>query len=1000
MCSIAEDETVRTMAALDSVCTAQEGEELDFATHKLFGEVCVMDEELDWISQLPNEVLINIVCRLNLADAIRTSVLSRSWRNLWKSAVSVLDFDASQELLAIRQLHPDVAVRTLREKRRWYMDWVNGVVTQMQQSCSRLTKFRVSFNLPGKCNSEGDIDRWLNFAISKRVESLHLSFDYEMRDFLNYVFSEECYNHIKTPAGMDDIRNLRSLRLSYVDVQCEILEHFIANCPVLEELVVNWSLRITKLKVVGSSHSPLRLKHLEVRYYLFLESLEIDHAPHLERLIYVGSGCLEEVRIGNCPSLVDMTLDNGFICNQTFRSLPGCASRLVSLFVKVNGLRESFSDFAEHSNLERLTLQVLNGTYSSMLGLISLVNVCPRLHTLQLFLHTSRISRRLRRRVDVVKVRRDSIKVVEVAGFRGYVVEYEFVEYVMEYFVGLERIVIDWSTALVFDGLECSTMSSSSEPQNPPPEQEAVSKKAAKKEAAKQEKLRKKAEAAALSKAASSLSVDDAEDPLAGNYGDVPLKDQQSAHEADVSSWTAVGELNADLKDKDILIRGRVHAVRPVGKNMAFVVVRQSGCTVQCVVTAQPDVVSRQMVKFVSGLSTESVIDVHGKVSVPSVEIKGATQQVEVQVKKLYCLSRAMPTLPISIHDASRSEKEIEEALEAGEKLVRVNQDTRLNYRVLDLRTATSQAIFKIESRVKLAFMNFMDSEGFDDVTTPKLIAGSSEGGAAVFRLDYKGEPACLAQSPQLHKQMAVAGDFGRVFVVGPVFRAEDSNTHRHLCEFTGLDVEMEIKSHYSEVMDIVDRLFVTIFDTLNNEKYKPLLEAIDKQYPFEPLKYLRQTLRLKFEDGIQMLKDAGVEVDPLGDLNTETERRLGELVLKKYNTEFYILYGYPSNIRPFYTMPCHDDPRYSNSFDVFIRGEEIISGAQRIHVPDLLEQRAKECGIDVSTISTYIDSFRYGMHPHGGFGVGLERVVMLFCGLNNIRKTSMFPRDPRRLTP
>ncbi|KAG2329080.1 hypothetical protein Bca52824_000260 [Brassica carinata] len=294
---------------------------------------------------------------------------------------------------------------------------------------------------------------------------------------------------------------------------------------------------------------------------------------------------------------------------------------------------------------------------------------------------------------------------------------------------------------------------------------------------------------------------------------------------------------------------------------------------------------------------------------------------------------------------------------------------------------------------------------GFVSIHTPKLMAGSSEGGSAVFKLDYKGQPACLAQSPQLHKQMAINGDLRRVFEVCPVFRAEDSFTHRHLCEFVGLDVEMEIHRHYSEIMDLVDELFVFIFTELN-EKCKKELEAVGKQYPFEPLKFLEKTLRLTFEEGIQMLKEAGVEVDPLGDLNTESERKLGQLVLEKYKTEFYILHRYPTAVRPFYTLPCADNPLYSNSFDVFIRVnilltcEEIMSGGQRVHIPEVLEKRAVECGIDVKTISTYIDSFKYGSPPHGGFGVGLERVVMLFCALNNIRKTSLFPRDPQRLSP
>lgn len=546
-------------------------------------------------------------------------------------------------------------------------------------------------------------------------------------------------------------------------------------------------------------------------------------------------------------------------------------------------------------------------------------------------------------------------------------------------------------------------MSSSENSRNPePPEQDGenkteLSKKAAKKEAAKQEKLRKKQEAAAVA-AAAALAEPSIADPLAQNYGDIPLIDLQSKAVTG-RVWTEVKSLSPDLEDETVLVRGRAQAIRAVSKKMAFVVVREAGFTVQCVLTVSPEKVSEQMVKYATALSRESIIDVEGVVSVPSGPIKGTSQQVEIQVRKIYSVNRAMPTLPVNIEDAARSEAEIEEALKEGKQLVRVNQDTRLNYRVLDLRTPANQAIFQVESEVEHIFRVFLRSKGFRGIHTPKLMGGTSEGGAAVFRLDYKGQPACLAQSPQLHKQMSISGDFRRVFEVGPVFRAEDSYTHRHLCEFTGLDAEMEIKEHYCEVMDIIDQLFVAIFDGLN-ENCEGELETISRQYPFRPLKYLRKTLRLTFQEGVQMLKEAGVEVDPYGDLSTETERKLGELVREKYDTEFYILHRYPLAVRPFYTMPCHDDPLYSNSFDVFIRGEEIISGAQRVHDPDFLLQRAESFGIDVKTISTYIDSFRYGAWPHGGFGVGLERVVMLFCNLNNIRKTSLYPRDPLRLAP
>ncbi|XP_012848277.1 PREDICTED: aspartate--tRNA ligase, cytoplasmic-like [Erythranthe guttata] len=545
---------------------------------------------------------------------------------------------------------------------------------------------------------------------------------------------------------------------------------------------------------------------------------------------------------------------------------------------------------------------------------------------------------------------------------------------------------------------------SSEEPSQNPTVDESSEKKLSKKETAKHARLleRQKAAAASAAAAVSAVALEGDEDPLRTNYGDITLKELASSKPiSGKKKRTLVQDLNDGLKGNMVVVRGRAQAIRAVGKKMAFLVVRRRGCTVQCILTVSQDLVSSQMVKFATSLTRESIIEIEGLVSLPAQPITGATQQVEIQVRKLYCVDRAAPTLPFNFDDAARSDVDIEKALQAGEQLVRVNQDTRLNYRFLDIRTPTNLGIFRLQYQIQKVSRVHFRARHFFGIHTPKTLAGSSEGGSAVFRLDYKGTPACLAQSPQLHKQLSICGDFDRVFEIGPVFRAEDSFTHRHLCEFTGLDVEMEIDEHYSEVMDIVDRLFVTMFDFLN-EECSELLEVINRQYPFKPLKYLRKTLRLSFEEGIQILKEAGVEVDPLGDLSTETERKLGQLVLEKYDTEFYILYRYPLSVRPFYTMPSHDGTEYSNSFDVFIRGEEIISGGQRVHVADLLRERAQACGIDVTskTISTYIDSFRYGTAPHGGFGVGLERVVMLFCALNNIRKTSLFPRDPQRIVP
>uniref|UniRef100_A0A0E0CFC6 aspartate--tRNA ligase n=1 Tax=Oryza meridionalis TaxID=40149 RepID=A0A0E0CFC6_9ORYZ len=476
------------------------------------------------------------------------------------------------------------------------------------------------------------------------------------------------------------------------------------------------------------------------------------------------------------------------------------------------------------------------------------------------------------------------------------------------------------------------------------------------------------------------------------NHGDPPPEEEEDdAGYGDVAvggglfsvpgyEWADVAALGRDVAGRAVRVRGAAHAVRAVGRRVAFLVLRQGSSTVQCVVGGGGGGGGggdAGVARFAAGLSRESVVDVAGVVSLPREPARGTTQQeVEIQVKKLYCISKATPNLPISVDDAARSEEDVAKAKAAGEQLVHVGQDKRLDFRVIDLRTPANQAIFRVQCEIENVSLAS---------TRPKLIGGSSEGGAAVFKLDYNGQPACLAQSPQLHKQMAICGGFERVFEVGPVFRAEDSNTHRHLCEFVGLDMEMAIKDHYFEVCDVVDRLFVAMFDHLNKNCAKEL-EAMNRQYPFKPLRH---------PDA-----EAGVHVEAMGDLNTEAKKKLGELVQAKYDTDFYMLCRYPSAVRPFYTMPCSDDPRYSNSFDVFVRGEEIISGAQRVHVPEVLSRQAEARGIDVGSIAAYVDAFRYGAPPHGGFGVGLERVVMLFCGLGNIRKASLFPRDPRRLNP
>lgn len=522
------------------------------------------------------------------------------------------------------------------------------------------------------------------------------------------------------------------------------------------------------------------------------------------------------------------------------------------------------------------------------------------------------------------------------------------------------------------------------------PDGQPLSKKALKKQAKDQEKAAKKASrqtADDANKQGGDTEVDVSE----GHYGKMPML--QSFEKVD-RKLLRVKDLTSALSGQQIWLRGRLHTSRSKGKQ-CFFVLRQQQYTVQCLV-AVSEKVSKAMVKFCALVTKESLLDVHGLVRSSPQKVEGCTQQdVELHIEELFVVSSAEPRLPLQVEDAARPESE-----EDSEGLnIRVNQDTRLDNRILDLRTPANQAIYRLQAGVCSLFRDSLTRRGFVEIHTPKIISAASEGGANVFEVSYFKGSAYLAQSPQLYKQMAIASDFDKVFTVGAVFRAEDSNTHRHLCEFVGLDLEMAFNYHYHEVLDVIGQLFVDIFKGLR-DRFADEIAAVNRQFPAPPFKFLEPSLRLEYPEAVLMLKEAGVQMDEEEDLSTPNEKLLGRLVKAKYDTDFYILDKYPLKVRPFYTMPDPYSSIASNSYDMFMRGEEILSGAQRIHDPSFLTERAKEHGIDISKIKAYIDSFRYGVAPHAGGGIGLERVTMLYLGLDNIRKTSMFPRDPKRLTP
>ncbi|WPH01611.1 aspartate--trna ligase, cytoplasmic [Acrodontium crateriforme] len=538
------------------------------------------------------------------------------------------------------------------------------------------------------------------------------------------------------------------------------------------------------------------------------------------------------------------------------------------------------------------------------------------------------------------------------------------------------------------------------------------------KEKAKAEKAAKiKAEEEARKKEA------DANDVSKADYGELPMLGSQpyTAPETKVERVSL-----AQLADKysttepdenaDIVFRAEVENARNQSAKLAFLVFRQGLSTIQAVVAAS-DTLSRQMVKFSGSIPSESVVLVTANVKKPFEPVKSTTiQNLEVHVKKLFIVAKADAQLPMQVADAERpipAEGQEEQQADDGKPIVTLN--TRLNNRVIDLRGKHNHAIFRIKDGITLLFQEFLRSKGFMGANTPRLLGAPSEGGASVFEVSYFATKAFLAQSPQLYKQMLIAARFERVMEVGPIFRAENSNTARHLTEFTGLDMEMAFEEDYHEVVTMLEELMLFIFNGLR-ERYKKESDLVRSIYQVEDFKLPEagKVPRLHFKEGIQMLRDDGVEIGDFDDLSTPDEKRLGALVLKKYGSDFYVLDQFPLAIRPFYTMPSAEtqaayDPKnpnagYSNSYDFFMRGQEIMSGAQRIHDAAFLEKRMREHVTPVDSKSDglrdYVNAFRYGCPPHAGGGIGLERIVMLWLGLPNVRLASLFPRDPSRLLP
>jgi nondiscriminating aspartyl-tRNA synthetase len=496
------------------------------------------------------------------------------------------------------------------------------------------------------------------------------------------------------------------------------------------------------------------------------------------------------------------------------------------------------------------------------------------------------------------------------------------------------------------------------------------------------------------------------------------------------------------LPGTEVAFKARVHAIRNMSSNLAFILLRHQIMTVQGVIRSDNTNITRHMVRWAERIPIESIVFVKGQVHTPKEKlISTSYHDVEITVSDIFIV--AQPTVPLPFHHYGAPSKFSNDADEpgttksapnskpasissgestysaggedddVGEMVKPSRQQTtqahvglavRMANRVLDLRSPCSQSIFRVQAAVATAFRSYLNDQGFLEIHTPKLLGGASESGASVFNVNYFGRRACLAQSPQLFKQMCICADFGRVYEVGPVFRAENSNTHRHLTEYTGLDLEMELSgTDYHEAMMLIDSLLKSIFAKLLKD-YRVELDTIKKVFPIDDFVWLPETLILEYTKGVQILIDSGYveengappKVDE--DLSTRGEIRLGALVKEKFHTDYYILDKFPAKVRPFYTMPDSKNIAASNSFDVFVRGQEIISGGQRIHLPEMLESNLHKLHIEAKGLEDYLESFRLAAPAHAGCGIGLERFVMLFLGLTDIRNASLFPRDPRSL--
>ncbi len=417
---------------------------------------------------------------------------------------------------------------------------------------------------------------------------------------------------------------------------------------------------------------------------------------------------------------------------------------------------------------------------------------------------------------------------------------------------------------------------------------------------------------------------------------------------------------------KDILIAGFVHTLR-VQSKIIFLILRDASGTVQNIIEAKDEATF----ELAKGLSAESVVSILGIVK----EAPQAPGGFEIAVSKITVLSVANPELPIPI------------IIKGGDE--ETEAPTRFDYRWIDLRKPEKAKIFKVWTELEKGFRTYWDENKFVQLYSPSFMSTPSETGAEVFEVKYFDKKAYLAQSPQFYKQMAIASGYERVFMAGPVFRAEESFTARHLTEFSGWDFEIGYIDDHHDIMNAEEGMLVSGF--------KAVAEAFpDMNVQIPTIPFPRITM-LKAKE---ILKKEGVPSGEPHDLSPEEERAMCEYVKKEYDHDFVFITDYHKSKSAFYHMRHPENPDYSRRADLLYRGIEVTTLAQREHRIDILEKQAIEKGMSLDALKDYLNFFRWGCPPHGGAGIGPGRLIMKLLDLPNVREATYVPRDVKRLNP